>query len=56
MSEDESIKKIRAFFKSNVIINELDEVLTFKAENDPFSGVQYAASPNSTLLEIDTTP
>lgn len=30
--------------------------LTFKAENDPFSGVQYAASPNSTLLEIDTTP
>ncbi|MCJ7702650.1 MAG: hypothetical protein MUO62_13785, partial [Anaerolineales bacterium] len=30
--------------------------LTFKAENDPFSGVQYTASPNSILPEIDATP
>ena len=52
MSEDESIKKIRAFFKSNVIINELDEVLTFKAEN--LIGIDRISSEKLTAANIGT--
>ena len=32
MSENENLKKVKDFFKTNVIINELNEILTFKPD------------------------
>ena len=53
MSEDDNVRKIRDFFKSNVIINELDEVLSFKAENlIGIDRIMQAPSPYQWLVHL----
>jgi len=52
MPNDENIKKIRDFFKSHVIFEELDEVLNLKAEN--LIGVDRISSEKLSAANIGT--